>query len=98
MARGGGALPDYPERPDLRAHGRNRRGRDDVVTGGDRRSAELGLPLLLAAGRDLHALRTDECRLSRRIALMAAMAFARHCRKRFANADHVRCRWRTAAQ
>ena len=42
---------------DLRADRRHRRRADDVAAGADRRRAQLGLPLLLAARRHVHALR-----------------------------------------
>ena len=41
--------------PDLRPDRRHRRGGDHLAAGGARRRAQLGLPLLLAARRDLHA-------------------------------------------
>ena len=47
----------------LRADRRHRRRADDVAAGADRRRAQLGLPLLLAARRDVHAARADPRRL-----------------------------------
>ena len=57
VARRGPALADHPEGADLRADRRHRRRADDLAARGPRRRAQLGLPLLLAARRDLHALR-----------------------------------------
>ena len=48
-----------------RADRRHRRGADDVAAREARRRAQLGLSLLLAARRDLHAARADERRLHR---------------------------------
>ncbi len=68
LARRRHALADRPEGADLRADRRHRRGADDLAAGAARRRAKLGLPLLLAARRDLHARRpanagyTDEAR------------------------------------
>ena len=45
----------HAEGPDLRADRRHRRRRDDLAARADRRPAQLGLPLLLAARRHLHA-------------------------------------------
>ncbi len=42
-----------------RADRRHRRGADDLIAGVDRRGAQLGLPLLLAARRDAGAVRAD---------------------------------------
>ena len=44
----------------LRADRRHRRRADDVAARAARRRAQLGLPLLLAARRDVHALRADD--------------------------------------
>src|SRR3546814_14627023 len=50
----------HPEAADLRAVGRRGRRSDDVAAGMDRRKPELGLPLLLAAGRG-----ADDARIHR---------------------------------
>ena len=50
------ALADGAEGADVRADRRHRRRPDDVAAGADRRRAELGLPLLLAARRDASTL------------------------------------------
>ena len=59
-------VADRAQGAHLPADGRDRRRSDDVAPGADRRRAQLGLPLLLAPRRDLHALRADERRLHRR--------------------------------
>ena len=53
------------EGPDVPADRWNRRRADDLAAGAHRRSPQLGLPLLLVARRDVHALRADERRLHR---------------------------------
>ena len=53
------ALAHHAEGADVRADRRDRRRADHVAARVDRRRAQLGLPLLLAARRDLHALRAD---------------------------------------
>ena len=50
------ALDDHPEGAHLRADRRHGRGADDVVAGAAWRRAQLGLPLLLVARRDLTLL------------------------------------------
>ena len=57
VARGRGPLADHAQGADLRAHRRHRRRRHDLAARGHRRRPQLGLPLLLAARRHLHALR-----------------------------------------
>ena len=52
-------LADHAEGADLRAHRRHRRRADHLAARAARRRAQLGLPLLLAARRDVHALRAD---------------------------------------
>ena len=54
-ARRGPAVADHAEGAHLRADRRHRRRPDHVAAGVDRRRAQLGLPLLLAARRDAHA-------------------------------------------
>ena len=51
LARRRGALAADAQGDDLFAHGRHRGGADDVAARGDRRRAQLGLSLLLAARR-----------------------------------------------
>ena len=77
---------------DVPADRRDRRRADDVAAGADRRRAELGLPLLLAARRDVHALRADERRLHRRGAGLARLAAARGRRRSGEGADPLRRR------
>ena len=50
-------LADHAQGADLRADRRHRRRADDVAARAHRRRAQLGLPLLLAARRHVHALR-----------------------------------------
>ena len=54
LARPGRALADHPEGAHLRAHGRHRGRAHHLAARGDRGCAQLGLPLLPAAGRRLH--------------------------------------------
>ena len=75
---------------------RDRRRADDVAAGADRRRAQLGLPLHLAARRDVHALRADERRLHRRGARVARLASARRRRRSGERADPLRRRGRAA--
>ena len=73
-----------------RADGRHRRGADDLAARGDRRRAQLGLPLLLAARRDVHAATrccTPAIATRRGLARLAA---ARRRRRPGEAADHVR--------
>ena len=57
VARRAAALAHGAEGADVCADRRHRRRADDVAAGADRRRAQLGLPLLLAARRDAHAAR-----------------------------------------
>ena len=61
-----------------------------------RRRAQLGLPLLLAPRRDVHALRADERRLHRRGARLARLAAARGRRRPRERPDPLRRRRRAA--
>ena len=79
VARRRRALADHAQGADLRADRRHRRRADDVPAREHRRRAQLGLPLLLAARRDVHALRAaciagyiDEARAWRDWLLRAA--------------------------
>src|SRR5438445_8818587 len=58
------AFAHHAEGPDLRADWRPGCWVDDFASGGNRRRAKLGLSLLLASRRDLHADHSDACRLS----------------------------------
>ncbi len=66
LARCGGALAGHAQSADLCPHRRHRRGAHDVAAGVPRRHAQLGLSLLLAARRHVHAERAAAHRLSRR--------------------------------
>ena len=72
------------------------RGADNFAAGADRRHAQLGLPLLLAARCDHDAARDDERRLLRRSPRLERVAAARRSRRAGAAADHVRPRGRAA--
>src|SRR5205085_5582019 len=89
-------LAHHAEGAYLCAHRRAGRGADDLAPGGDRRRAQLGLPLLLAARCDAHAPSADERRLLRRGARLARLADARGRRQPRADADHARACRRTA--
>ena len=82
----------------LLADGRNRGGADDVAPREDRRGAQLGLPLLLAARRDADAARVSQRRLSRGGPGLAGVAASRRRRRSVGAADHVRRRGRAAAR
>ena len=97
VERCGDALADHAEGADLRADRRHGRGGDHLAARADRRRAQLGLPVLLAARRDVDAARADERRLLRGGQQMARLAVARGRRQPAANADHVRHRRRAAA-
>ena len=97
VARRRASIADGAQGPHLRADRRHRRGGDDVAAGTDRRAAQLGLPLLLAARRDADAARADERRLCGRGARVARLAAARGGRLARSIADHVRPSGRAAA-
>ena len=65
---------DHTKGSDLCPNGRDRGRRDDLTPRALGRGAELGLPLLLAAGCHVHALGVDASRLLRRSAGMARLA------------------------
>ena len=60
VARRRGPLAAHAQGADRRAHRRGARGADDVAARTARRRAQLGLPLLLAARRDVRARRAAE--------------------------------------
>ena len=90
LARRRHALADHLESADLRADRRHRRGGDDFAAGSDRRRAQLGLPLLLAARRDRYALRVPARRLPRGGAGLETLAVARRGRQATGHADGLR--------
>src|SRR5258708_20987884 len=90
MSRSGDAFADHAEGADLRADRRHRRRADDVAAGKARWQQELGLSLLLAARRHLHAARADELRLYRGSAGLAQLAAARGGGIAAFEADHDR--------
>src|SRR5271154_3942423 len=95
--RYGQALARRAEGADLRPDRRHRRGADDLAARADRRPAQLGLPLLLAARRHLYSAGIDECRLLRRGAVMAGLAVSRGRRQPRPDPDNVRARRRAKA-
>src|SRR5215472_13199784 len=97
MVRSGAALADNPKGADTSGNRRHRRRRHDLIAGTARRSAQLGLPVLLAAGRDADLVRADELGVLRRGGGLARLAAARGRGSTVAAADHVRDRRRTAA-
>ena len=66
--------------------------RDDLAARADRRRPQLGLSLLLAARRDVHAVRADDRRVHRGSGRVARLAAARGRGRSGAAADHVRRR------
>ena len=75
-------LAAHAEGAHVRADRRDRRGADDVAAGVDRRRAQLGLPLLLAARRDADAARVHPRRLRRGGGRVARLAAPRDRRRR----------------
>ena len=95
-ARGGAGrqLDLHAQGPHLRADRGHRRGADHLAAGVDRRRAELGLPVLLAAGRDAHDRRARRRGLSRRGPRVAQLALPGRRRRSGRPPDHVRRRRR----
>ena len=63
VARRSAAFPDRAQSPDLRAHRRHRRRRNHLSARTAWRGPQLGLPYLLAARRDVHALLAPRLRV-----------------------------------
>ena len=93
----GRPLSDHPEGADLRADRRPRRRPYHVAARTPRRRAQLGLPLLLVAGRHLHPRGAAAVRLHGRGEGVAAVADPRRRRQGLPAAHHVRPRRRTPA-
>src|SRR5262245_53528334 len=91
------AIADHAQSPDLRADRWIGGGPDNVLARTVGWTAQLGLPLLLAARRHLDAARIHEHRILRGGARLARLAVARGCRQPQSNADHVRACRRAAA-
>ena len=100
------ALAAHAQGAHLRADRRHRRRADDVAARVDRRRAQLGLPLLLAARRDAHAARAasragyveEARRLARLAAARGRRATRRTCRSctaspASAGSPSSSCRW-----
>ena len=98
LARCRAALAHHAEGAHLRADRRHRGRADHVAARVDRRRAQLGLPLLLAARRDVHALLADDRRLHRGGVRVPRLAAPRRGRRSRAPADHVRTCRRAAPQ
>ena len=89
LDRSGKTLAHHIEGFDLRADRRDRRRRHDVASRALGRREELGLPLLLAAGRHLHAPGPYASRLLRGSAGMARLACSGGRRQPAPDPDHV---------
>ena len=90
LARRRAALAHHAQEPHLRSDRRDRGGADHLAARADRRRAELGLPLLLAARRHVHALRAHDRGLQARGAGLAGLVAARRRRRSAARADPLR--------
>ena len=90
LARRDPPLAAHAQGAHVRADRRHRRRADDLAARGDRRRAELGLPLLLAPRRDAHAARAARRRLQRGGARLARLAAPRRGRQPGRRPDHVR--------
>ena len=90
LARRRPPVAAHAEGAHVRADRRHRRCSDDVAARVDRRSSELGLPLLLAARRDSDAARAHPRGLRRRGRSMARLAAAGDRRLAGRPSDHVR--------
>ena len=90
LAGRGDPLPDHPEGADLRPHRRDRGRPHHLAPRAARRGPQLGLPLLLAAGRHLHPVGADAGRAGRRGQGVARVAAAGRRRPAAADADPVR--------
>ena len=97
MVGRGHAIADHAQGAHLRADRRHGGRAHHVAPREARWCAQLGLSLLLAARRDAHAARADECRLLRRSAGVARLAPARRRRLALATANHVRPRRRASS-
>src|SRR5256885_12972914 len=76
VARRDHTLADHAQNADLSADRLHRRGRDDVVTGMDRRWAQLGLPPLLDPRCDVPPLRVVDAGVPQRGTSLARKAAA----------------------
>src|SRR5579884_4465696 len=95
MAWGGDAFAACAQGTDLCAHRRPGGGAYHFAARANRRLAQLGLSLLLAARRDLCPAFAAELRLPRGSRSLAGMVVASGRRQPRANADHVRPARRT---
>ena len=95
--RGRPEIADHAEGAHVRADGRDRCRADDVAAGGDRGRAKLGLPLLLAARRLVHAGAAGAGRLHGGGCCLARLAVPGDRRRPEPAADHVRHRRRAPA-
>src|SRR5262249_14050587 len=90
IPRAGGALAADAEGADLLPDRRNRRGTHHLAARASRRPAQLGLSLLLAARRHLHAAGADAWRLSRGGAGLGCLAAPQRRWHPVADPDAVR--------
>ena len=97
VARGRAALAAHPEGAGALGDRRHRRRRHHLAARADRRPAQLGLPLLLAARCHVHALCADQRRAFRGGRGLARLAAARGRGQPGRAADHVRHRRRAPA-
>src|SRR5438045_7895339 len=95
MARCGGALAHYVERIDLRADWRAGCGAYHFIARENRRSSQLGLPLLLAARCCADFTRVTPRWIPRGGEIVARMASARYRWQPCANANDLRRERRT---
>src|SRR4051795_10722551 len=95
MARCRGALTDYVERIDLRAHWRSRCGAYHFIARENRRSSQLGLSLLLVTRCGADLTRVTARGISRGSEILAGMASARYRWQPCANANDLRRERRT---
>ena len=96
LGGGGAAVADHPQGPDPLRDRRHRGGTYHVAARAARGTAQLGLPLLLAAGRHADALRAAHLGLPRGGERLARLADPRHRGLARPDADHVRHRGRAA--
>jgi hypothetical protein len=97
--QGGSRCPPFThhtEGVNLPSDRRYRRRSHHIPARTTRRSAQLGLSLLLVAGTPPYFPRADERGLLRRSTIMAGVAVARHGRPAIASANHVRPAGRAA--
>src|ERR1044071_3047935 len=98
MAQTRAPVAHYAQSSELSANRRNCCRAYDIVARANRRPAQLGLSLLLAARCRFYPAGVPERRISRRGGGMATLARALDCRKPGSIPDHVRRGRRTPAR